>query len=83
MGCSVNVRNDDMADLDIGYGGLSMIVEVKDGAKPPSRRKLTTNQLRKRESWTGGIYLIQSLTDAQSAADTLRRWKAKLQRGGA
>lgn len=78
MGCSVNVRNDDLGDLDVGYSGVSMILEVKDGSKPPSRRKLTPNQLKKRETWTGGIRLVQSLVDVASTVATLRRWHAVL-----
>ena len=80
MGCSVNVRNDDMADLDVGYGGVSMIVEVKDGAKPPSARKLTENQVKKRATWTGGIRLVQNLDDVQATVKTLRGWRAALTR---
>lgn len=78
MGCSVNVRNDDMADLDVGYRGISMIVEVKDGKKPPSKRKLTTNQLKKRETWTGGIRLVQDLDDVQTVVQLLRNWHSAI-----
>lgn len=78
LGCSVNVRNDDMADLDVGYGGLSMIVEVKDGRKPPSARKLTENQVKRRKTWTGGIYLVQCPDDVLVAVKTLRRWHAAI-----
>lgn len=74
MGCSVNVRNDSMADLDVGYGGISMIVEVKDGSKPPSARKLTPNQIEKRKTWTGGIRDVSNLDDVQATVKTLRAW---------
>ena len=73
LGCSVWVVND-RVDLVIGYGGLSMLVEVKDGKKAPSRQKLTTAQVKFRETWTGGIYLVNSLDSAQQAVRTLRYW---------
>ena len=65
LGCSVNVRNDDMADLDVGYGGLSIIVEVKDGAKPPSRRELSDDERDFHQQW-GRRYcrVVLSLTEA-------------------
>lgn len=62
LGCSVHVTNG-MWDLTIGYGGISELVEVKDGAKPPSRRTLTKVQVAFRQTWTGGIRLIQTLDD--------------------
>ena len=74
LGCSVNVRNDSMADLDVGYGGISIIVEVKDGNKPPSARKLTPNQVDKRKTWTGGIRLVKDMADVVATVNTLRAW---------
>lgn len=73
LGLSVHVLND-VVDLVVGYGGLSMLVEVKDGAKPPSRRQLTPAQLKFRETWTGGIRLVTCLQDARETASTLQRW---------
>ena len=78
LGCSVNVRNDDMADLDVGFGGVSIIVEVKDGSKPPSARKLTPGQIKRRATWTGGIRLVENLEHVREAVDTLRRWHRRL-----
>ena len=40
---------DGCPDLLVGYGGLNYMLEVKDGAKSPSRRKLTPDQ----EDWHG------------------------------
>ena len=78
LGCSVNVRNDDMADLDVGFGGVSMIVEVKDGAKKPSARKLTPNQIKKRATWTGGIRLVQNMEDVALTVATIRKWHSMI-----
>jgi hypothetical protein len=35
----------DPGDLLVGYGGRLSIVEVKDGDKPPSQRRLTKREL--------------------------------------
>lgn len=61
-------------DACIGYGGLSMLVEIKDGAKPPSGRKLTAAQVKFWETWTGGVRLVKSLEDVAETVATLRKW---------
>ena len=40
LGCKVHVTNAAW-DLTVQYGGVTDCVEVKDGSKSPSRRKLT------------------------------------------
>ncbi len=77
LGCSVHVTNDAW-DLTVGHGGLSMLVEGKDGRKPPSARSLTPAQLKFRETWTGGIRLVQCQADVESTVATLRRWRERL-----
>jgi hypothetical protein len=53
------------ADLLVGYQGRTMILEVKDGNKPPSARKLTPNEQKFHDEWTGGeLYVITSVEDA-------------------
>ena len=79
LGLSVHVTNDAW-DLTVGFGGLTMLVEVKDGDKSPSRGKLTQAQVKFRETWTGGIRLVQNLDDVFSTAKTLRQWRDKLYR---
>ena len=71
LGCSVWVCNSEV-DLVIGYGGISALVEVKDGSKPPSHRKLTPAQTEFRRWWTGGIRLVQDLDDVDHAVRWLR-----------
>ncbi len=43
IGCLVYVIRQPV-DLDIGYAGMWIKAEVKDGDKPPSRRKLRPGQ---------------------------------------
>lgn len=42
-----------MPDLLVGYRGANLLVEVKDGARVPSERKLRASQLEFRDGWRG------------------------------
>jgi len=48
-------------DLLIGYGGFNYLIEVKDGAKPPSQRKLTKDQIKWHGAWAGQVAIIETL----------------------
>jgi hypothetical protein len=72
LGCSVQVENG-VVDLKIGYGGVTELVEVKDGAKSASRRKLTAAQVEFRKKWTGGVRLVMNLDDVQTHVCEMRR----------
>lgn len=81
LGCSVRstaALGDGFPDLCIGYGGLTALVEVKDGAKPPSARALTPDEKAFRDTWTGGVYLVESPESAARHVATLRRWHEAL-----
>lgn len=41
-------------DLLVGYQGKTLLLEVKNGRKPPSERKLTEEQLKWHGAWRGG-----------------------------
>lgn len=65
-------------DAAIGYGGLTCLVEIKDGAKPKSAQALTPDQRKFWDTWTGGVRLV---TDMQAVAETvalLKRWQQRL-----
>jgi hypothetical protein len=47
-------------DLLVGRDGWTVPVEVKDGAKPPSARKLTEDEEIWRANWKGSYALIAS-----------------------
>lgn len=65
-------------DLAVGYGGLTMLVEVKDGARAPSERQLTPAQRAFRDDWKGGVRLVQDFEDVALTVATLRRWQGRL-----
>lgn len=41
-------------DLLVGYQGKTLLLEVKDGRRPPSERRLTEDQLVWHGAWRGG-----------------------------
>lgn len=45
-------------DILVGFRGVNYIMEIKDGDKPPSARKLTPGEEAFKESWKGGEYYI-------------------------
>lgn len=52
-------------DLLVGYCGRNILVEVKDGAKPPSKRKLTPAQVKWHASWRGeSPHVVSSVDEA-------------------
>ena len=57
-------------DLLVGIGGVTHLVEVKDGAKPPSRRTLTPDQRRWIDRWRGAPVVV--LTDDVTARAWVR-----------
>lgn len=80
LGCSVMDLSQAPVgcDLAVGYGGLCMLVEVKDGSKRPSARRLTKNEQRAMEHWTGGIRLVMDMTDVVATAIVLKQWHARV-----
>ena len=48
-------------DLACGYQGRTVLIEVKDGSQPPSRRKLTPDEQRWHEEWRGDVEIVESI----------------------
>lgn len=61
IGASVLRLHD--CDLLVGYRGKNILIELKDGAKPPSARKLTDKQLIFRAEWRGQYDVAHSIDD--------------------
>jgi Holliday junction resolvase len=51
-------------DLLVGYQGKTLLLEVKDGKKPPSERRLTEDQLKWHGAWRGGPLAVVDGVDA-------------------
>lgn len=55
-------------DLLVGIctnaGRRCYVVEIKDGSKPPSARKLTPAQVEWHAAWRGGVHVITDVDQA-------------------
>ena len=68
IGCSVQLLHTvggGCPDLAVGKSGRTVFLEVKDGTKPPSARRLTDEQMIWHGSWTGGPVAV--VCDVESA----------------
>ncbi len=48
-------------DLLVGFRGRNLLVEVKDGSKPPSKRRLRPDQVRWHQTWRGQVAVVESV----------------------
>ena len=53
-------------DLLVGTRGINVLIECKDGSKPPSARKLTADQLEWHDAWRGQVTVVCSVDEALS-----------------
>jgi hypothetical protein len=65
-GAYVKVINDEgLFDLLVNYRGETMLIEVKDGAKPPSARRLTDAEQKFHDEWPGSdLFIVNSVEEA-------------------
>ena len=50
-------------DLVIGLFGRNHLVELKDGTKPPSRRRLTNAQVGVHTNWQGNVWVCHTASE--------------------
>ena len=51
-------------DLLVGYRGRNVLLEVKDGAKPMSARKLTKDEVDWINEWRGTVVVVYNVDEA-------------------
>lgn len=51
-------------DLIVTFNGRTLLLEIKDGQKPPSARKLTPDQETFHAAWTGELHVVESIEQA-------------------
>ncbi len=51
-------------DLLVGFRGLNHLLEVKDGDKPPSKRRLTPAEQRWHDEWRGQKAIVKNVDEA-------------------
>ena len=64
-------QGDGIPDLLVGYKGYTILMEVKDGDKVPSARKLTDAEQKFFNEWDGGMLVV--VNSVQEALETLKR----------
>jgi len=70
LGCTVQslaAVGGGVPDLLIGWRGLNLLLEVKDGDKPPSERQLTPKQALWHRDWRGQVVTAENVDDALQA----------------
>ena len=60
-------------DLVVGVAGRNLLIEVKDGAKSPSRRKLTPDQVEFRAGWRGSVLYVDHAKEVPGIVNAMRR----------
>jgi hypothetical protein len=54
-------------DLLVGWHGINVLLEVKDGGKAASRRKLTPDEQRWKNTWSGQVAVVTNPEEAIEA----------------
>lgn len=54
-------------DLACGYRGQNFFLEIKDGSKPPSARRLTPKEREWHQSWWGQVAVVNTPEEALEA----------------
>lgn len=52
-----------LPDLIMGYKGMNFLIEIKDGKKSASRKKLTPDEEKFHKNWKGRIDIVEKFDD--------------------
>ena len=80
-GCSVQslaATGRGVPDLLVGRDGKNLLLEVKDGSKRPSERKLTPDQEIWHSAWRGQIHVVNSTDEALRLIETINFSERKI-----
>jgi len=61
---SLATVGDGCPDILVGWRGRNTVLEIKDGDKPPSARKLTPREQRWSDEWKGQVMTVMNVMDA-------------------
>jgi hypothetical protein len=54
-------------DILVGYNGHNYVIEIKDGSKPPSARRLTEDEDEWSDEWKGQWCVAENVSEALRA----------------
>ena len=80
-GCSVQslaATGRGVPDLLVGRAGKNILMEIKDGSRTPSERKLTPDQEIWHSAWRGQIHVVTSTDDALRLIETINFSERKI-----
>ena len=60
-------------DLLISTGRKTVLIEVKDGLKPPSKQALTPDEKEFHAKWRGELYIINSVESVAKLISDMRK----------
>lgn len=60
-------------DILVGFRGMNYLVEIKDGAKSPSKQRLTPHEDEFHQSWRGQVIIIRSINEVLKFVSTITR----------
>src|SRR5574343_366683 len=58
-------------DLIVGKNGVNVLLEIKDGAKPKSAQKLTSDEIAFHSEWRGQVAVVGSAEEAIATASRI------------
>ena len=61
--CLLSSLGNGVPDILVGYGSENYLFEIKDGSKPPSKRKLTEDEENFFKTWRGHCDIIESVDE--------------------
>jgi hypothetical protein len=61
------------ANLGALRGKYTALVEIKDGSKPLSAQKLTPDEVKFKENWSGNYHIIRSVADVAVLVESLMK----------
>ena len=76
FGCSViplHMVGSGCPDIAVGKNRKTVLVEIKDGSKPPSARALTKDEQKFHDSWKGSLFVVNGLSDVIALINGLEK----------
>lgn len=76
FGCSVantHMVGNGFPDIVVGLNQKSALVEIKDPAKPKSKRVLTGDEKKFQDGWKGNYFIVEDLEDVIALVKALER----------
>jgi hypothetical protein len=62
-------------DIIVSKNGDAVAIEIKDGKKPPSARKLSAGEQEFKDNWQGEWRLVENDNDVLKLNEELETWR--------